>query len=124
MVSFRGFFTLFIPSLINRVIPAAIVSLAVKTGPDANTDDEIQLKRGAKSIIFLFLLSIVTAGYFHNFLHLPPVLGMFMGLGYLQFYDYYLKQTFSTAYLSRKYNIPQIEIETDRRTDGRGYITV
>ena len=92
------------------------MSLAVKTGPAADTDDEIQLKRGAKTIIFLFLLTIATAVYFHNFLHLPSVLSMFMGLGYLQFYGYYLKQTFSTAYLSRKYNIPQDEIEENTRT--------
>jgi NhaD family Na+/H+ antiporter len=115
-VSFWQFFALFLPSLVNWVIPAAIMSLAVKTGPAANTDDEIQLKRGAKTIIFLFLLTIATAVYFHNFLHLPPVLGMFMGLGYLQFYGYYLKRTFSTAYLSRKYNIPQEEIEENTRT--------
>ena len=54
---------------------------------------EIKLKRGARRIIFLFLLTIVTAVSFHNFLHMPPVLGMLTGLGYLQFFGYFLKKT-------------------------------
>jgi len=30
---------------------------------------------------------------FHNFFHLPPMLGMMTGLAYLQFFGYYLKKT-------------------------------
>ena len=51
------------------------------------------MKRGARRIIVLFLLTIVTAVSFHNFLHLPPVLGMLTGLGYLQFFGFYLRMT-------------------------------
>ena len=43
-------------------------------------------------IIILFLLTIVTAVSFHNFLHLPPVIGMLTGLGYLQLFGYFLKR--------------------------------
>lgn len=41
----------------------------------------------------LFLLTIATAVSFHNFLHLPPVIGMLTGLGYLQVFGFYLKKT-------------------------------
>ena len=51
------------------------------------------MKRGARRIMFLFLLTIATAVSFHNFLHLPPMLGMMTGLAYLQFLGFYLKKT-------------------------------
>jgi Na+/H+ antiporter NhaD/arsenite permease-like protein len=41
-------------------------------------------------IVALFLLTIITAVSYHNFLHLPPVFGMMTGLAYLKFYSYYL----------------------------------
>jgi len=42
---------------------------------------------------FLFGCTIATAVGFHNFLHLPPFLGMMTGLAYLQIYGYYLRRT-------------------------------
>ena len=46
---------------------------------------------GARRIIGLFILTIATAVAFHNFLFLPPVIGMLTGLAYLQLFGYYLK---------------------------------
>jgi NhaD family Na+/H+ antiporter len=90
-VDFIEFFAIFLPSLINWIIPAAIMSLAVsKTRPQA-MDQMIAMKLGAKRIIALFMLTITTAVCFHNFLHLPPAVGMMLGLGYLGFFSYYLK---------------------------------
>jgi len=40
----------------------------------------------------LFLATIATAVSFHNFLHLPPAVGMMLGLGYLSFFSYWLKK--------------------------------
>jgi Na+/H+ antiporter NhaD/arsenite permease-like protein len=51
------------------------------------------MRRGARRVIALFLLTVTTAVCFHNFLHLPPVIGMLTGLGYLQFFGYYLRKT-------------------------------
>jgi len=51
------------------------------------------MRRGAIVAMLLFLATIVTAVSFHNFLHLPPMLGMMTGLAYLQFFGYYLKKT-------------------------------
>ena len=38
-------------------------------------------------------MTIVTAVSFHNYLHLPAMMGMMTGLSYLKFYGYYLKKT-------------------------------
>ena len=43
--------------------------------------------------MLLFLLTICTAVSFHNFLHLPPMVGMMTGLAYLKFFGYYLQKT-------------------------------
>jgi Na+/H+ antiporter NhaD/arsenite permease-like protein len=40
----------------------------------------------------LFVLTIITAVCFHNFLHIPPAFGMMAGLSYLKFYGYYLRR--------------------------------
>ena len=92
-VEFWGFFALFIPALVNFIIPAAIMHFAIPNEhPNADTE-KVYMYRGAKRIIFLFLLTIATAVSFHNFLGLPPVIGMITGLGYLQFFGFYLKKT-------------------------------
>lgn len=91
-VAFIEFFAIFIPSLVNWIIPAVIMSMAVsKERPEAMTES-ISMKFGAKRLIFLFLCTITTAVSFHNFLHLPPATGMMLGLGYLGIFSYYLKR--------------------------------
>ncbi|WP_428462001.1 sodium:proton antiporter NhaD [Photobacterium kagoshimensis] len=91
--SFNEFLLLFIPSVANYLIPAVIMSLFVpKTQPDTICE-HVELKRGARRIVFLFLLTISTAVAFHGFFHFPPVMGMMMGLAYLQFFGYFLRKT-------------------------------
>lgn len=93
IIDFWVFFALFIPSAINFLVPAAIMHFAIPNEKPTANSENITMKRGAITIIILFLLTIVTAVSFHNFLHLPPVLGMLTGLAYLQFFGYYLKKT-------------------------------
>ncbi len=93
-VDFWAFFNLFIPSLVNWVVPATIMSFAVPNEQPAGGGEAVDMKRGAKRVIAFFLLTIVTAVSFHNFLHMPPVIGMLTGLAYLQFFGYYLKKTY------------------------------
>jgi len=95
IVHFWTFFLLFIPALVNFVVPAAVMHFAVPKDSPAPTKETIIMKRGARRIIFLFFLTIVTAVSFHNFLHLPPMLGMMTGLAYLQFFSFYLKKSFA-----------------------------
>jgi Na+/H+ antiporter NhaD/arsenite permease-like protein len=93
MVEFWTFFTLFLPSLVNFLVPAAIMHFAVPNEHPDGSASIVQMKRGAGWIMFLFLLTIVTAVSFHNFLGLPPVMGMMTGLGYLQLFGYFLKMS-------------------------------
>ncbi len=91
-VQFSQFFGIFLPSLINWLIPAIIMSLAVDKSQPKIADDIITMKLGARRIMVLFLLTIVTAVSFHNFLHLPPAAGMMLGLGYLGVISFYIKK--------------------------------
>ena len=97
MVEFIEFFSLFLPSLINYIIPAFIMSLFVSGSSENVKNTPVQLKRGAKSIVLLFLVTILLAVTFENFLHIPPVFGMMTGLSLLQLFAYYLKRTYSRS---------------------------
>ncbi len=93
LVEFQTFFALFIPSVVNYIIPATIMNFAIaKVQPDVSGEIVI-MKRGAKRIMLLFLSTIATAVTFHNFLGLPPFLGMMTGLAYLKIFGYYLRRT-------------------------------
>ena len=95
IVQFTEFFALFIPSVVNYLVPAAIMHFFIPDGtPDAVEGEDLVMKRGGIVIVVLFLLTIVTAVSFHNFLHLPPAIGMMTGLGYLKFFGFYLKKTY------------------------------
>lgn len=97
IVQFEEFFALFIPALVNFAVPAIIMHFALpKEKPNA-ASEVVVMRRGALIIVGLFMLTIITAVSFHNFLHLPPVLGMLTGLAYLQFFGYYLQRTHNYA---------------------------
>ena len=91
-VTFFEFFDLFLPSFINWFVPALIMQFGVPKGQPAKSVDKINMKPGACGVMVLFALTIVTAVAFRNFLHLPPALGMMLGLGYLQFWAYFLQR--------------------------------
>ncbi len=93
IVDFWAFFALFIPAAVNFVVPAALMHFAIPNEKPAVSGEMVKMKRGAKRIIFMFLMTIVTAVSFHNFLNMPPVLGMLTGLAYLQFFGFYLRKT-------------------------------
>ena len=91
-LSFFEFFALFLPSLVNWLVPAAIMYFALpKDRPSAHTE-AVRGKPGMVGVAVLFALTIATAVAFKNFLELPPALGMMLGLGYLQIYSYTLQR--------------------------------
>jgi len=92
IVDFWGFFALFVPALVSYLIPAAAMHFAIPDISPTASDERIDMLRGAKRIMVLFLATIITAVCFHNFLHLPPMLGMMTGLSYLLFFGYFLKK--------------------------------
>jgi Na+/H+ antiporter NhaD/arsenite permease-like protein len=102
-----------LPSLVNFLVPALIMSCFVENRHPPVTGDKIELKRGARRIIGLFLLTIATAVSCHLVLHLPPVLGMMAGLGYLQFFGYFLRITLPRS-LARKRRMAEEAGDVDR----------
>jgi len=95
ILQFQEFFALFIPSVVNAIIPAFIMQFAIPTGkPEVGEDKshESAIKDGGLVIVGLFIATIVTAVSFHNFLHIPPVFGMMLGLAYLKLFGFYLKK--------------------------------
>jgi Na+/H+ antiporter NhaD/arsenite permease-like protein len=83
---------LIIPSIVNWIIPATIMYFFVPDEHPERGDEKVEFKPGAKIIIGLGIFTIATAVSFHQFLHLPPFLGMMFGLGLLMMMGWYLKR--------------------------------
>lgn len=99
------FTLLFIPSVVNFILPASIMHFAVPAGmPDVDCEP-VTPKAGTYVICALFLLTIVTALTFEQFLGLPPFMGMMTGLSYLLFFSYHLKKRDTRNSESRPFNI-------------------
>ncbi len=91
-VQFSEFFALVLPSVVNWVIVAGILSFALPSGKPEPVHEEAYLQHGALVVVGLFILTITMAVCMHNFLHMPPVIGMMTGLGFLKLFGYYLQR--------------------------------
>ena len=101
VLDFGTFFKLFIPSVVNFVVPATIMYYYLPVGQPTLPDEvNADIKPGGLMIVLLFLATIATSILFHQFLHLPPAIGMLMGLGYLKMLGHYLRIKFRREKLS------------------------
>ena len=91
-VAFGQFLSLLIPSIVNWLVPAFFLNLAIGKEQPEVSDEVVKMKVGAITIMVLFFLTICTAVSFHNFLHLPPAAGMMLGFGYLGIFSYWLRR--------------------------------
>ena len=92
IVQFEEFFVLFLPSVVNWLVPAVIMSFAIPNAQPDEVTEKAELQHGAWVVVGLFIVTIAMAVSAHNILHLPPVLGMMTGLGLLKLFGYYLKR--------------------------------
>lgn len=92
IVDFEQFFSLFLPSLVNFIVPATIMHFFIKNETPDALEQTVSIKPGGVVITILFLFTIMTAVSFHSFLHLPPAMGMMTGLGYLMVAGYFVKK--------------------------------
>jgi len=92
VVQFQEFFVLFLPSVVNWVVTAVILSFAVPKEQPEPVTDHAELQHGAWVVVGLFIVTIAMAVTMHNVLHLPPVVGMMTGLGFLKLFGYYLQR--------------------------------
>ena len=90
VVTFGQFFRLFVPSAVNWLVPGVIMSFAIPAGRPKPDTRRVALRPGARIVIALFIATIATTVLVHQFLHLPPVLGMMTGLGALNLYAHAL----------------------------------
>ena len=90
-LEFFAFFALFLPSVVNWLVPALLMHCAVPVGQPEAAAEHVLAKPGSRGVVVLFALTILTAVLFKNFLQLPPALGMMLGLGYLQLWSYRLQ---------------------------------
>jgi len=91
-LQFAEFFHLFLPALVNFLIPAVFMHFRVPKGMPEAEGDVRKLKPGGAIVIWLFAATLVTAVCFKSFFNLPPAMGMMLGLGYLQMYGYFLQR--------------------------------
>jgi Na+/H+ antiporter NhaD/arsenite permease-like protein len=92
LVDFSEFFALFIPSLVNWLIPAFFMSLAIPAGQPPPDAQRARIKPGGVAVIVVFALTIASTVAFHQYAHLPPFLGMMTGLGALQILGYAIRR--------------------------------
>lgn len=104
IVEFFTFFKIFFPSVINYVIPAAIMYFFIPNEKPEVSTEKVYMKRGGRVIIFLGFFTIFSAVNFHNILHLPPMLGMMFGMGLLGLYSFYLQITHDPSVEDQKFD--------------------
>lgn len=92
VVKFEQFFALFAPALVNWLVPAALMALAVPRGKPQASAERTPVKHGGYGVTALFIATIAMTVAMHQFLHLPPFLGMMTGLGLLKVYGFFIRR--------------------------------
>jgi Na+/H+ antiporter NhaD/arsenite permease-like protein len=113
-VPFGDFLVLFVPSVVNWVIPAIIMSFFVSKAKPDGIDKTITVKKGGYVVVALFIGTIILTVTLHNTLHLPPALGMMTGLGVLKIYGFFLRQLELHTWDSEALSIEGIPQQIDR----------
>lgn len=92
VVEFGGFFALFVPSLVNWLVPAIAMAMTIARGKPTATMQPVEVKHGGYLIVLLFLITIAGTVVMHHFLEMPSFLGMMTGLGILKSYGYFIRR--------------------------------
>ena len=92
VVHFGDFLSLFIPSLINWLVPAALMSLTIPYEKPSSRTESVRVKHGGYVVVMLFLITIAGTVLLHHVLEIPPFLGMMTGLGILKSYGYFIRR--------------------------------
>lgn len=114
VVKFGGFFALFVPSLVNWLVPAMAMSLTIPPEKPSATMEPVAVKPGGYIIILLFFLTIASTVMMHHFLEMPPFLGMMTGLGILKSYGHFIRR----KELDEWTDITVLDDENSRRRNG------
>lgn len=112
IIEIKLFLKLLIPSIISFIIPSLIISLKIENKqPNKNFENKKpKLKFAGKTIIILFLITILISIILQNYLKIPAVIGMMTGLGFLQIIELISRNKAEKLYISEQ--IKKIEWET------------
>jgi Na+/H+ antiporter NhaD/arsenite permease-like protein len=91
-VDFFEFFAIFVPSLANWLVPAAIMHFAVPAGRPESARDQAGVKYGGWFICVLFAVTISCTIAAKQYLHMPPVFGMLAGLAALNLQGHFVRR--------------------------------
>ncbi len=90
VVEFSQFFSLFIPAIVNWIVPAALIALTLPKKQSEVFEGVEHVREGGYVVVGLFLATIAMTVFLDHNLGLPPFLGMMLGLGLLNLYGHYL----------------------------------
>jgi Na+/H+ antiporter NhaD/arsenite permease-like protein len=82
-VEFGEFFAIFLPSLVNWLVPAVAMSFRVPSGRPRVADDVVRVKDGGIAICVTFALTIAITVAGRQWLDMPAAYGMLTGLALL-----------------------------------------
>ena len=91
-LDFLAFFHLFVPALIDWLIPALLMSFSLPKTMLKSAGEKIEAKPGTGVVMLIFAASVGFSVYGRSALGLPPVTGMILGLGLLQGFAYLMKR--------------------------------
>jgi Na+/H+ antiporter NhaD/arsenite permease-like protein len=108
-VEFFEFFAIFVPSFVNWLIPAICMNFALPQGSPPKGTDNADVKTGGWITCLLFALTIVMTVLAKQFLHMPPVFGMLLGLGLLGLLAFFIgRQEKKNQQSENQYNVFEI----------------
>ncbi len=92
LVSFFEFFALFLPSLVNWLVPALCMHFAVPQAQPQAEASVTHVKPGGYGVMILFAVTVAFTVLLHQWLHLPSFLGMMSGLGLLMIQGHFIRR--------------------------------
>ena len=111
---FTDFFYLFPSAFVGYLVTAFLLSRFVpQTKPDFDITTEFKPKmmQGATTVMFLGVVTIASAVFGHQVLHIPAMWGMLFGLSLLKLYSYRLKKVYKSEF-NVFYSMSKIENNT------------
>jgi len=92
LVGFFEFLVLFLPSLVNWLIPALCMHFAVPRDRPLAAAEDVRVKFGGYAVMVLFALTVALTVVLHQWLHLPSFLGMMTGFAALMIYGHVIRR--------------------------------